>query len=87
MLSGLNLSLYQSSQILTTHPTLSFRSKWDEDDIAMLHASVKKFSDDLDKLTERIKLKTNQQAKAAVRKRVQESAGMASMAGGDGPRF
>lgn len=53
----------------------------------MLHASVKKFSDDLDKLTERIKMKTNQQAKAAVKKRVQEQAGITSHAGGDGPRY
>ena len=53
----------------------------------MLHASVKKFSDDLDKLTERIKMKTSHQAKAAVKKRVQDQAGINTFAGGDGPRY
>nr|CAG4649877.1 EOG090X0LYT [Scapholeberis mucronata] len=51
-------------------------TKWSEDEIEMLRSSIKKFGEDLDKLTEHIKEKTVTQIHSGLKKKTFESAGI-----------
>ncbi|XP_044742514.1 chromatin complexes subunit BAP18 isoform X1 [Chrysoperla carnea] len=59
------------------HPNAdSPAGKWTDEEIEMLRSAVKKFGDDLNKISERIKLRTVQQIRATLKKKAFEDAGL-----------
>ena len=54
------------------------REKWDDDDLEMLKGAVKRFGDDLSRLTDRIKDKNNSLVKQDVKKKTYEASGVAT---------
>nr|CAG4646747.1 EOG090X0LYT [Macrothrix elegans] len=51
-------------------------SKWSDDEIEMLRSSIKKFAEDLEKLSEHIKDKTLTQIHGSIKKKTFEAAGI-----------
>ena len=59
------------------------RHKWDEDDIEQLRGAIKRFGEDLNKLTETIKSKSNGQIKAGIKRKMFDEAGVPSSSNGN----
>jgi hypothetical protein len=71
---------------LTTHlhaaqEPNSVGSKWDDEDIQQLREAVKKFGEDLNKVSETIKAKSATQMKVGIKRKVYEDAGLTLIAG------
>lgn len=51
------------------------RQKWDEDDMEMFKLTLKKFSEDLNRLSDNIKNKTINQIKGGIKRKIQDQKG------------
>jgi len=56
--------------------------KWDEDDVEQLRGAIRRFSEDLNKLTETIKNKSNTHIKGGIKRKMYDDAGVVAQGPG-----